>query len=72
MTELRQAVRTATAELAAAGVVSAPVDALVLAAHVLGVEVAQARRLLVLGGIDIPDAYAALVSDCLLYTSRCV
>ena len=63
MTELREAVRTATAELAAAGVASAPVDALVLAAHVLGVEVAQARRLLVLGGIDIPDAYAALVTE---------
>jgi len=39
MTSLREAVREATHVLAEAGVASAPVDALVLAAHALGVEV---------------------------------
>ncbi len=63
MTELREAVRLATRQLAEAGVASAPVDALVLAAHALGVEVREARRLLVLGGVAVPDSYAALVAE---------
>ena len=63
MTELSDAVRLATRELAEAGVASAPVDALLLAAHCLGVEVREARRLLVLGGVDLPDSYAALVAE---------
>jgi len=62
-TDLRAAVRAATLTLAEAGVASAPVDALVLAAHALGVEVAEARRLLVIGGPGIPDGYAALVAE---------
>jgi len=63
MTALREAVREATHTLAEAGVASAPVDALVLAAHALGVEVSEARRLLVLGGVDVPLEYAALVAE---------
>ncbi len=63
MTALREAVREATHTLAEAGVASAPVDALVLAAHALGVEVSEARRLLVLGGVDVPPEYAALVAE---------
>ena len=61
--DLRSAVRAATRVLAEAGVASAPVDALVLAAHALGVEVGQARRLLVLGGVTAPAGYAALVAE---------
>jgi release factor glutamine methyltransferase len=63
MTALRDAVREATHTLAEAGVASAPVDALVLAAHALGVDIGEARRLLVLGGVDMPPAYAALVAE---------
>ena len=63
MTSLREAVREATHVLAEAGVASAPVDALVLAAHALGVEVSEARRLLVVGGVEVPPEYAALVSE---------
>lgn len=61
--DLRWAVRAATHVLADAGVASAPVDALVLAAHALGVEVAEARRVLVLGGVAAPAGYAALVAE---------
>jgi release factor glutamine methyltransferase len=63
VTTLREAVRAATHTLAAAGIASAPVDALHLAAHALGVEVGEARRLLVLGGVDVPPGYAALVAE---------
>lgn len=63
MTSLRDAVRVATHTLAEAGIVSAPVDALLLAAHVLGVAPAEARRLLVLGGPHLPPEYAALVAE---------
>ena len=63
MTSLREAVRGATHVLAEAGVASAPVDALVLAAHALGVEVSEARRLLIVGGVEVPPEYAALVSE---------
>ena len=62
-TALRDAVREATHRLAGAGIASAPVDALVLAAHTLGVEVGEARRLLVLGGVQVPPGYAALVAE---------
>ena len=63
MTSLREAVREATHVLAEAGVASAPVDALVLAAHALGVEVSEARRLLVVGGVEVPPEYVALVAE---------
>lgn len=63
MTALREAVRAATATLGEAGIVSAAVDALVLAAHALGVPLTEARRLLVLGGVDAPETYAALVAE---------
>ena len=63
MTSLREAVREATHVLAEAGVASAPVDALVLAAHALGVEVSEARRLLIVGGVEVPPEYAALVAE---------
>ncbi|HNV14643.1 MAG: Release factor glutamine methyltransferase [bacterium ADurb.BinA028] len=63
MTSLREAVRGATHVLAEAGVASAPVDALVLAAHALGVEVSEARRLLIVGGVEVPPEYAALVAE---------
>jgi release factor glutamine methyltransferase len=60
---MREAVRQATHRLAEAGVASAPVDALVLAAHALGVGVSEARRLLVLGGVCVPARYADLVDE---------
>lgn len=63
MTELREGVRAATHRLAEAGVVSAPVDALVLAAHALGVPVGQARRLMILGGVCLPQSYADLIAE---------
>ena len=63
MTSLREAVREATHVLAEAGVASAPVDALVLAAHALGVEVSEARRLLIVGGVEVPPEYVALVAE---------
>ncbi len=63
MTELRDAVRSATHTLAGAGVASAPVDALLLAAHALGVDPGEARRLLVIGGVHAPESYAALVAE---------
>lgn len=61
--ELRAAVRRGTHRLAEAGIASAPVDALVLAAHALGVDVAEARRLLVVGGVSVPDSYAGLLDE---------
>jgi release factor glutamine methyltransferase len=63
MTELRDAVRRATMTLAEAGVASAPVDALTLAAHLRGEEVSETRRLMVLGGVDAPEGYADLVAE---------
>jgi release factor glutamine methyltransferase len=50
VTGLRGHVRDGAARLAAAGIASADVDALELAAHVLGVDSAEARRRMVLGG----------------------
>ena len=63
MTELRDAVRRATMTLAEAGVESAPVDALHLAAHLLGQDVSETRRLMVLGGTEAPEGYADLVAE---------
>jgi release factor glutamine methyltransferase len=63
MSELRDAVRRATMTLAEAGVASAPVDALQLAAHLRGEDVAETRRLMVLGGVEAPDGYADLVAE---------
>ncbi len=63
MTELRVAVRRATMSLAEAGVVSAPVDALHLAAHLLHLDVAEVRRLMVLGGVEAPEGYDDLVAE---------
>ena len=66
MTDLRGLVRAGASTLAAVGIASPEVDALVLAAHVLGVDVAEARRRMVLGG-DLPagfeDAYAAELAE---------
>jgi release factor glutamine methyltransferase len=63
MTELRDAVRRATMTLAEAGVESASVDALYLAAHLLGHDVSDTRRLMVLGGTEAPEGYADLVAE---------
>lgn len=63
MTLLSDAVRRATMTLAEAGVASAPVDALHLAAHLMGVEVAHVRRVMLLGGVDAPDGYDDLVAE---------
>jgi release factor glutamine methyltransferase len=49
--------------LAEAGVESAPVDALHLAAHLRGEDVAETRRLMVLGGVEAPEGYADLVAE---------
>jgi release factor glutamine methyltransferase len=63
VTDLRTAVRAAAARLAEAGVDSAEVDAVVLAAHALGVDASEVRRLMVLGGREAPKSYAALVDE---------
>jgi release factor glutamine methyltransferase len=63
MTDLRDGIRAATARLAEAGVPSPQPDALALAAHVLGLDVAEVRRLMVLGGRTLPPGYAALVDE---------
>lgn len=62
-TDLRDGVRAAAARLRDAGVASADVDAVELAAHVLGVDGAEVRRLMVLGGRTLPEAYAVLVDE---------
>jgi release factor glutamine methyltransferase len=62
VSDLRTAVRDATARLAAAGIPSPEVDAVALAAHALGVDPSEVRRAMVLGG-DEPEAYAALVDE---------
>ena len=54
--DLRAAVRAATARLAQAGIASAESDAVVLAAHALGVSVGDARKAMVLGA-PVPAAY---------------
>jgi len=62
MSDLRTAVREATARLAAAGVPSPEADAVALAAHALATDPAQVRRSMVLGARE-PDGYAALVAE---------
>lgn len=62
MSDLRDAVREATARLADAGVPSPEHDAVALAAHALRVEPGEVRRLMVLGS-PVPEAYAGLVAE---------
>jgi release factor glutamine methyltransferase len=62
VSDLRAAVREATVTLAAAGIPSPESDAVALAAHALGVEVAEVRRAMVLGGSE-PESYAGLVAE---------
>ena len=63
MTDLREGVRAAAARLRDAGVASADVDAVELAAHVLEVDASEVRRLMVLGGRTLPGSYAVLVDE---------
>jgi len=63
VTDLRDGIRAAAARLRDAGVPSAEVDAVELAAHALGVEAPEVRRLMVLGGSSLPGAYAVLVDE---------
>ena len=62
MTDLRAAVREATARLADAGIASAETDAVLLAAHALGCSAGDVRKAMVLGA-PAPPAYDALVSE---------
>ena len=62
MTDLRTAVRAATARLATAGIRSAEADAVALAAHAMGVQVSEVRRAMVLGAEE-PATYAGLVAE---------
>ena len=62
MTDLREAVRAATARLAAAGVASPDADAVALAAHLLGASAGDVRKAMVLGA-TAPAAYAELVEE---------
>lgn len=61
MSDLRSAVRAATARLAEAGVASPEADAVALAAHALGTTVGDVRKAMVLGGAA-PPAYEELVA----------
>jgi len=63
VTDLREGVRAAAARLRDAGVASADVDAVELAAHVLDVDASEVRRLMVLGGRTLPGSYAAVVDE---------
>ena len=63
MTDLRDGIRAAAARLRDAGVPSPEPDAVTLAAHVLGVDTGEVRRLMVLGGRQLPEAYADLVDE---------
>lgn len=63
MTDLLLGIRAASARLGKAGISSADVDAVELAAHALGVEPAEVRRFMVLGGRTLPGSYAALVDE---------
>ena len=63
MTDLRAGVREAAHRLSEAGVASAEVDAVELAAHALGVDAAEIRRLMVLGGRSVPGSYETLVDE---------
>jgi release factor glutamine methyltransferase len=63
VTDVRGGVRAAAARLRDAGIASADVDAVELAAHALGVDSSEVRRLMVLGGRELPETYAALVDE---------
>ncbi|MEO7446913.1 MAG: peptide chain release factor N(5)-glutamine methyltransferase, partial [Humibacillus sp.] len=63
MTDLRDGIRAAAARLRDAGVPSPEPDAVTLAAHALGVDTCEVRRLMVLGGRELPEAYAVLVDE---------
>ncbi len=62
MTDLRTAVRAAAERLAEAGVPSPDVDAVALAAHLLGTGTGEVRRRMVLGE-EAPPAYEDLVTE---------
>jgi len=62
VSDLRTAVREATARLAAAGIASPEVDAVELAAHARGTDTGEVRRAMVLGAPE-PDGYAELVGE---------
>lgn len=62
MSDLRSAVREATARLAAAGIGSPEADAIALAAHALRTSAAEVRKAMVLGAAE-PPAYRALVEE---------
>lgn len=62
MSDLRAAVRVASARLADAGVASPEHDAVALAAHALGVDTSEVRRRMILGGPE-PEGYAVLVDE---------
>ncbi|MFL6175856.1 MAG: peptide chain release factor N(5)-glutamine methyltransferase [Ornithinibacter sp.] len=62
MSDLRTAVREATARLAEAGVASPEADAVALAAFALGADAGQVRRAMVLGAAA-PQGYEALVDE---------
>lgn len=66
MTDLRAAVRSGTARLRDAGIASPEVDAVELAAHVLGTHAADVRRLMIVGGVlpaTFEPAYAAVLTE---------
>ena len=63
MTDLRDGIRAAAGRLREAGVASADVDAVELAAHVLATDASEVRRLMVLGGRTLPPTYAVLVDE---------
>lgn len=66
MTDLRAAVRSGTAHLREAGIPSPEVDAVELAAHVLGTHAADVRRLMIVGGVlpaTFAPTYAAVLAE---------
>jgi release factor glutamine methyltransferase len=63
VTEPRDGIRAAAARLDDAGVPSPEADAVALAAHALHVDTGEVRRLMVLGGRELPEAYAVLVDE---------
>lgn len=66
MSDLRAVVRDATAVLREAGVPSPDVDAVELAAHVLAVDTAEVRRLMIVGGAlpaHLDGPYAAVLAE---------
>nr|WP_223128590.1 peptide chain release factor N(5)-glutamine methyltransferase [Terrabacter sp. MAHUQ-38] len=60
---MRDGIRAATSRLRDCGVASADVDAVELAAHVLGVDASEVRRLAVIGGRGLPETYGVLVEE---------